>query len=136
MHLEHKTNEADKSQAGEDLHEDDDDDEDDEEGDDEDVPTDRQVENGSVVSNQIQSRTGLTRAGTSKSIRGQSGERQPLLSRGNTSGPGTLSRGVSKSRHRRMKSSAGQGTASFTQAVLMVSPACLKVYAVGRKFHS
>lgn len=54
--------------------------------------------------------------------RGGRGERQPLLGDGGGGGgPGTLSRGVSKTRHRRTKSGPPVGTASVTQAVLMVS---------------
>ncbi|KAI9631808.1 transmembrane amino acid transporter protein-domain-containing protein [Dioszegia hungarica] len=116
--------------AGEDLDEDEDDDEEDEEEDEDEagegqddlsnLPTARQVENGSVSTREV-SRSPLSRAGTSRSVardRGVSGERQPLLGRKSTAGPGTLQR--SKSRHRRMKSSTGEGTASFTQAVLML----------------
>lgn len=117
-------------QAGEDLDEDEDDD--DEAEDDLDaIPTYSQLENGSVEPNQLHSRTPFSRAGTNRSMGAKdvSGERQPLLRNG-TAGPGTLSRGVSKSRHRRMKSGSGQGTASFTQAVLMVSisPSKTKVF--------
>lgn len=118
-------------QAGEYLDEDEetDDDEEDEEEEDELDFTPNQLEAGHSGSgnqallspNANYSRAPFSRRSTRRTMtRARSGERQPLLD-GNGTGPGTLSRGVSKTRHRRTKSGPPVGTASVMQAVLMVS---------------